>query len=164
MKEAKKKDEDTVEEGKGHSGGVYTKSAPKAGGVKEAKKEDKEKELEEVKKELKEAKKTITVLSENMKEINLLNAKLLYMNKLFKSKSLNESEKVKVIKAFDRAASVREVKNTYETLKESMSVRKSTIKESVGFASNPIGSAQGRGEIVQPDAFVSRWQKIAGIK
>ena len=114
--------------------------------------------------ELKMAKETIAELRESINEINLLNAKLLYMNKIFKAKSLTESEKVKVVKAFDRNASIKEVKNTYETLKESIQAKKSqVIKESVGFASKPIGVAP-KTNIVEADAFVNRWQKIAGIK
>ncbi len=114
--------------------------------------------------ELKMAKETIAELRESINEINLLNAKLLYMNKIFKAKSLTESEKVKVVKAFDRNASIKEVKNTYETLSESFKTKKSqVIKESVGFASKPIGVAP-KTNIVEADAFVSRWQKIAGIK
>jgi len=114
--------------------------------------------------ELKMAKETIAELRESINEINLLNAKLLYMNKIFKAKSLTESEKVKVVKAFDRNVSIKEVKNTYETLSESFQAKKSqVIKESVGFASKPIGVAP-KTNIVEADAFVNRWQKIAGIK
>jgi hypothetical protein len=114
--------------------------------------------------ELEMAKETIAELRESINEINLLNAKLLYMNKIFKAKSLTESEKVKVVKAFDRNASIKEVKNTYETLSESFQAKKSqVIKESVGFASKPIGVAP-KTNIVEADAFVNRWQKIAGIK
>ena len=117
-----------------------------------------------VEEELKIAKETISELRESINEINLLNAKLLYMNKIFKAKSLTESEKVKVVKAFDRNASIKEVKNTYETLSESFKTKKSqVIKESVGFASKPIGVAP-KTNIVEADAFVNRWQKIAGIK
>jgi len=123
--------------------------------------EEKDHGIEE---ELKTAKETIAELRESINEINLLNAKLLYMNKIFKAKSLTESEKVKVVKAFDRNASIKEVKNTYETLKESIQAKKSqVIKESVGFASKPIGVAP-KTNIVEADAFVNRWQKIAGIK
>jgi hypothetical protein len=117
-----------------------------------------------MKKELEMAKETIAELRESINEINLLNAKLLYMNKIFKAKSLTESEKVKVVKAFDRNASIKEVKNTYATLSESFQAKKSqVIKESVGFASKPIGVAP-KTNIVEADAFVNRWQKIAGIK
>ena len=77
----------------------------------------------------------------------------------------NESQKTKVINAFDRATSVKEVENTYKTLLESVSAdtKKSSLKESVGFASKPIGSAPAR-PIVETDALYSRWQTLAGIK
>jgi hypothetical protein len=113
--------------------------------------------------ELEEAKATIDVLRQNLQEVNLLNAKYLYMNKLFKSKSLTESQKVKVINALDRASNVAEVKNTYETLKESFSETKKTqLKESIGFASQAAGMAPKR-NIVDADPFINRWQKLAGI-
>ena len=113
--------------------------------------------------ELNLARKTINTLRESINEINLLNAKLLYMNKIFKAKSLTESEKIKVIKAFDRNASVTEVKNTYETLKESFSSKKSQLKESIGFASKSLGVAP-KNNIIESDSFVNRWQVLAGIK
>ena len=121
-------------------------------------------QVEEVRRDLNEAVKTIKVLKAELNEMNLFNAKMLYVNKIFKSKNLNESQKTKVINAFDRAISVKEVENTYKTLLESIgeAPKKTSIKESVGFASKPIGSAPVR-PIVEADAFVSRWQKLAGI-
>ena len=121
--------------------------------------------VEEMKKELNEAIKTIKTLKTELNEINLFNAKLMYVNKIFKAKNLSESQKTKVINAFDRATSVKEVENTYKTLLESVSVdtKKSSLKESVGFASKPIGSAPAR-PIVETDALYSRWQTLAGIK
>lgn len=116
-------------------------------------------------KELEEAMNTIATLRSELNEVNLLNAKLLYVNKLFKAKNLNESQKVKVINAFDRAETVREAKNVYDTLNESLSTEKakSQIKESLSFASKPAGMAPNRQPIVENDDFVKRMQKIAGI-
>jgi len=121
--------------------------------------------VEEMKEELNEAVKTIKALKTELNEINLFSAKLLYVNKIFKAKNLNESQKTKVINAFDRAVSVKEVENTYKTLLESLTAetKKTSLKESVGFASKPIGNAPAR-PIVEADAFVSRWQTLAGIK
>lgn len=121
--------------------------------------------VEEVRKDLNEAIKTIKVLKAELNEMNLFNAKMLYVNKIFKAKNLNEAQKTKVINAFDRVTSVKEVENTYKTILETVSVetKKSSLKESVGFASKSIGVAQAR-PIVEADAFVSRWQQLAGIK
>jgi len=135
----------------------------KKGKMKDKEKMKEKKEADEMKKSLQEAKKTIVVLSKELNEVNLLNAKLLYMNKIFKSKNLAESQKVNVVSALDRATNVREAKNIYETLKENIQTKKSQISEVKGFASSPAGVAPKK-PIVEADAFVSRWQKIAGIK
>lgn len=118
-----------------------------------------------MKADLKEAIKTIKVLKAELNEMNLFNAKMLYVNKIFKAKNLNEAQKTRVINAFDRTTSVKEVENTYKTLLESVgeAKKKSSLKESVGFASKPLGSAPAR-PIVEADAFVTRWQQLAGIR
>ena len=85
---------------------------------------------------LEEAHNTINTLRTELNEINLLNAKLLYTNKIFKSKNLNESQKVKVLSSFDKAKSVSEVKIVFETLNEGLTVKPTnTIRENLGSAS-----------------------------
>lgn len=114
--------------------------------------------------ELEEAMSTISTLRSELNEVNLLNAKLLYVNKLFKSKNLTEAQKVKVINAFDRAETVKETKNIFETLQESLNVipTKNSIKESLSYASKAVGVAD-RKPIVENNDFVARMQKLAGI-
>lgn len=129
----------------------------------EEKAEKAEKKAEKAEKELKEAISVIKTLKESINEVNLLNAKLLYVNKIFKAKSLAESQKVKVINAFDRATTINEVKNIYSTIKESISETKKTgLQESIGFASKAIGNAPKQ-IIVEGDAVINRLQKLAGI-
>jgi hypothetical protein len=132
--------------------------------LEEKKKHDKEEDEKKgkVEEELEEANSTIEELRHSLQEVNLLNAKYLYMNKLFKAKTLTESQKVKVINALDRATSVTEVKNTFETLKESFESKKQ-LKESIGFASQAAGMAPKQ-PIIEQDNMMSRWQKLAGIK
>jgi len=131
--------------------------------VEEAKKKEDDEEKEKMEEELKEAIKTINILKSELNEVNLLNAKLLYMNKIFKSKNLSEGQKLKVINALDRAANLNEAKNIYETLKDALvETKKSTIKESVGFASKPMGVAPAK-TIVNEDVQVTRMKKLAGI-
>jgi hypothetical protein len=111
-------------------------------------------------KQLKEANKTIQYLQTQLKEVNLLNAKYLFMNKLFKSSPLTESQKVRAINAFDRASSVKEVKNIFSTLKESfVAPKKRAINE--GFASQAAGNAPK--QTIESDPFISRMQTLAGI-
>jgi hypothetical protein len=134
--------------------------------IAKGKKEMEEQEQLEVpgtEKQLKEANQTIGYLQTQLKEVNLLNAKYLFMNKLFKGKSLTESQKLKAINAFDRATTVKEVKNTFATLSESFStIQKKSINE--GFASQAVGIAPKRTETIESDPFISRMQKLAGIK
>jgi hypothetical protein len=130
--------------------------------MEEAKKKEME-EAKKAKKDLEEAIKTIKVLQSELNEVNLLNAKLLYTNKIFKAKSLNEAQKVKVLKAFDKAKNVKEAKLVYESLSDSITTRtKNTIKESVGFASKAAGIAPAQ-PIVESDAAIRRMQQLAGI-
>ena len=137
--------------------------------IKKAKKEKEEKkekkEMEEMKKKLDEAYSVIETIKSELAEVNLFNAKLLYTNKIFKAKNLTESQKVKVLAAFDKAASVKEAKLVYETLSEGFTEKKTNINESVirGSASKPAGVAEKKPILEVNDQF-ARWQKLAGIK
>ena len=80
-------------------------------------------ELEEAQAELEEAMSTIKELKSTINEVNLLNAKLLYTNKLFRSYDLNNDQKMKVVETLDRTKNVREVKLVFSTLAESFKIR-----------------------------------------
>jgi len=120
-----------------------------------------EKTDEKMEEELDEAYATIKTLQTELNEINLLNAKLLYTNKLFRNKSLTESQKVKVLTAFDKATSKKEAQLVYETLLENLKtpVKKSPIQESLGSASKALGTAKSK-PIIENDAF-SRMRELA---
>lgn len=113
--------------------------------------------------ELSEALSTIDVLKAELNEINLLNAKLLYTNKIFKAKNLNESQKVKVLSSFDKAKNVGEVKMVFETLNEGIKVSKNTIKENLGSASKTTMTPNVKKPIVESNEAFARMQKLAGI-
>jgi hypothetical protein len=122
----------------------------------------KKKKMEE---DLKLALEAVNTLRSELNEVNLLNAKLLYVNKIFKAKNLNESQKLTVIKAFDKAESAKEAKLVYESLSTTFTakVEKRQIKESLGFASKAAGVA-AKPLIVESNEFVTRMQKLANIK
>jgi hypothetical protein len=126
--------------------------------------EDYKKKVKEMKHELDEAYAALKTIKEELNEVNLFNAKLLYTNKIFKSKNLTESQKVKVLAAFDKAASVKEAKLVYETLSEGMKETKKSVNESLlrGSASKPAGIIEKK-PIMEADAQVLRMQKLAGI-
>lgn len=115
--------------------------------------------------DLEEAYTTIKFLRSKINEVNLLNAKLLFSNKLFRANNLNESQKLRVIETFDRAASVREVKLVYSTLAESI-VGKGGTKTSMteGLASKSTKStAPNKSVIVESNNFSDRMRKLAGL-
>jgi hypothetical protein len=118
---------------------------------------------EAMKAELDEAISTIEALKSELNEINLLNAKLLYTNKIFKAKNLNESQKVKVLSSFDKAKNVGEVKMVFETLNEGIKVSKNTIKENLGSASKGTMTPNVKKPIVESNEAFLRMQKLAGI-
>jgi hypothetical protein len=122
-------------------------------------------EREEMKSELEEAYSTIKTIKTELQEVNLFNAKLLYTNKIFKAKNLTESQKVKVLAAFDKAASVNEAKLVFETLSEGFKEKKSSVNESMlrGSASKVTGVVEKKPIMEVNDQF-TRWQKLAGIK
>jgi hypothetical protein len=113
--------------------------------------------------ELEEAYSTIDELKSELNEINLLNAKLLYTNKIFKAKNLNESQKVKVLTSFDKAKNVGEVKMVFETLNEGIKVSKNIIKENLGRASKGTMTPNVNKPIVESNEAFLRMQKLAGI-
>jgi hypothetical protein len=114
--------------------------------------------------ELQEAYKTIKTLRAELNEINLLNSKLLYTNKIFKAKNLSEAQKVKVLTAFDKAETVKEAKLVFETLQEGLEkvVKKELVRENKGFASKAIGSSPKQ-PVVDTNPMVDRFKKLAGL-
>ena len=108
----------------------------------------------------------INDLKKELQEVNLLNAKLLYTNKIFKAKNLTEDKKVKVLKAFDKASTVKEAKVIFETLNEGITSKKSTfsmVNEIKGSASKAMGTIpNAKQPIVENNAFL-RMQQLAGI-
>jgi flagellar biosynthesis/type III secretory pathway chaperone len=121
-------------------------------------------EQEEAEADLEEAYKVIRFLKSKINEVNLLNAKLLFSNKLFRNHSLNEAQKMKVIENFDRAHTLREVKLVFTTLSESFNMgsrTKRTIKES--YASKPSRSTKPRKVISEGNDLAARWKKLANL-
>jgi hypothetical protein len=125
-----------------------------------------EEEAEEMKSDLEEAYKVIKSLKSTINEVNLLNAKLLYTNKLFRNFDLNEKQKVKVVENFDRASSLREVKLVFATLGENLNVAKKSQKNFVreSFASKPTKGTKPAGIITEGSSLATRFQKLANIK
>jgi hypothetical protein len=108
---------------------------------------------------LDEAYSTVETLRSELNEVNLLNAKLLYTNKIFKSKNLTESQKVKVLNSFDKTTTVKEVKLVYETLNGGITTNKKSLSENLGSASKAIGTTKK--PIIEANDAFSRMREIA---
>jgi len=131
-----------------------------------------EEQLQEVTAERDEAMKTVQILRNQINEVNLLNAKLLYTNKLFKQYSLNAEQKMKVVENFDLTTNVREVKLTYAIMAESFNLGGSVVKKknttattiTEGLASKAVASTKPSQEIVSGgNKMAERFKTLAGI-
>jgi hypothetical protein len=116
-------------------------------------------------KELEAALASINELKTELNEVNLLNAKLLYTNKIFKAKNLTESKKVKVLKAFDKAKDVRQAKTIFETLETGLVDRSINESISKGAASKATGVEPKavKQPIIESNDVYNRMRKLAGL-
>jgi hypothetical protein len=129
--------------------------------------EDEEEEVAEVAKlrsDLDEHRSVIETLRGKLNEVNLLNAKLLFTNKLFRKYGLNNEQKMKVVEQFDRAGTLREVKLVYSTLGESFGAARNNINESKGAASKPVASTKSEKKVIsEGNELKDRFKKLANI-
>ena len=148
-------------------------------------------QVQNLKNELFESNKALITIKDELNEVNLLNSKLLYVNRIFKQNSLDDPQKLRVVETLDKANSVKEAKLIYETIKDSFSIsnealekeiqkeirntiksKKSTkpIRENLGMASKATGMsrtkkvAPKRAVINESNNMISRFQKLANIK
>ena len=156
-----KTDEQSTSSGIGKGTGVKMASSsdeedPGKGKIKES--------VDKLKAELKEHKEAVAFLREKLHEVNILNAKLLYTNRLFKEYVLSNDQKMKIVETFDRAQTTREIKLVYSTLAESFkggSVKKNRVQES---ASQKSGTTKPSKKIITEESQVAdRFKKLAGI-
>ena len=125
-------------------------------------------ELKSVQSELGEAIGVIKSLKGTINEANLLNAKLLYVNKLFRSFNLTNEQKSKVVETLDRTKNVREVKLVFSTIAESFkfgngATKKVTAKLTESYASKPAQSTAPKQIISEDNSAANRFKKLAGI-
>ena len=132
-----------------------------------------EQQIAEVTAQRDQAMKTVEILRSQINEVNLLNAKLLYTNKLFKQFSMNNEQKMKVVENFDLTTSVREVKLTYAIMAESFNLGGSVVKRknttattiTEGLASKAVASTKPSQPIVaNGNLMAERFKTLAGIK
>lgn len=117
------------------------------------------KENKKLRADLKEAYKAIQTQKEAITEVTLLNTKLGYSQKIMKKYSLSESQKGKVLEAFDRASTLKETKLVYATLVETLANSTPKLNKKP-IASKSITTVNEGKEILNEN----RWARLAGIK
>jgi hypothetical protein len=122
-------------------------------------------ESKEEKSELDQALETIGTLQKELNEVNLLNAKLLFTNKLFRGFGLNNNQKLRVVEQFDRAQNLREIKLVYATLAESFKGNgNKKVNESKGQASKAVASTEPKKEVLSEGMEMkNRFKKLANL-
>mgnify|MGYP003115179782 FL=1 len=131
--------------------------------------QEKAAKMESIQAELAEYKEAVTFLKDKLHEVNILNAKLLFTNKLFKEYALDNGQKLKVVETFDRAQTTREIKLVYSTLAEqfgdnSSIVTKKSISESASSAvASTKPSEESRKVISEETNVADRFRKLAGL-
>ena len=134
----------------------------------------KSEKMASLEKELAEYRKAVQLLRGKLHEVNLLNAKLLYTNKLFRKEGLTTEQKVSVVENFDRASTVREVKMVYAVLVETLTSAARAVKATKapskvvteGFASKATPSTAPKTEapaVIAENTVAKRLQQLAGI-
>jgi len=156
-------DEQSTSSGIGSGTGV---KQPSAGDEEDPGKGKVHEQVNTLQSELNEYKEAVVFLKDKLHEVNILNAKLLYTNKLFKEFVLSNDQKLKIVETFDRAQTSREIKLVYSTLAESYTDngkdKKEVVKES--YASKKSGGTAPKTKIISEEVEVAdRFRKLAGI-
>ena len=126
-----------------------------------------------LKSQVKESKKAYNTVRTELNEVNLLNSKLLYVNRIFKANTLDEAQKLRVVETLDKATSIKESKLIYETVKNTFTlskpkkkktISKKPIRENFGMASKATRTSAPRKPILkESNNMVVRMQKLANI-
>ena len=125
---------------------------------------------------LNETTSTLQTVKAELNEVNLLNSKLLYVNRIFKANNLDDSQKLRVVETLDKADSTKEAKLIYETIKDTFNVantkkesvknKTKSLREGIGMASKAAGTSTApKKEIIsESNDMMKRFQKLANIK
>ena len=160
VKEGEEEKDDEVEED------IDLEEVLKALSEEEEEAEDTTDEVVTLQAEIKEHRDVVKYLRVKLNEVNLLNAKLLFSNKLFRAFGLSNEQKLKVVETFDRTKNLREIKLVYSTLAESFgNVNVKPIKESKGSSSKPVASTKPANEkvLTEGNELQARFKKLANI-
>jgi hypothetical protein len=105
-------------------------------------------------------------LKENLQDVNLSNARLLYTNRVLRNTSFNERQKDKIVEAISSAGSVTEARTIFDTLQSTMEATPTrspqSLSEVIGRRSSIIRASRVT-EAPLSDPQTERMKKLAGI-
>lgn len=110
----------------------------------------------------------IEEIKENLFEVNLSNARLLYTNRVLRNSSLNERQKDKIVEAISSAGSVMEAKTIFETLQSTVEAkpkhRPQSLSEAINSRPSMLTASRKETKTSSQDPFATRMRRLAGIK
>ena len=125
-------------------------------------------ENKQLKGKLNNYKDVVRSLKENVQDVNLSNARLLYTNRVLRNTSLNERQKERIVEAISSAGSVEEAKTIFETLQSTVQSTPNkrspqSLSEAITRRSSVMRAPRGDNQL-KSDPFSERLKKLAGIK
>ena len=122
-------------------------------------------ENKKLKENLSNYQEVVESLKENVQDVNLSNARLLYTNRTLRNTSLNERQKERIVEAISKAGSVEEAKTIHETLQSTVASTPQRGPQSLSEAiTRPTSIIRAsRKEEPKADPFTARMRKLAGI-
>jgi FtsZ-binding cell division protein ZapB len=122
-------------------------------------------ENKKLKENLSNYQEVVNSLKENVQDVNLSNARLLYTNRTLRNTSLNERQKERIVEAISKAGSVEEAKTIHETLQSTVASTPKRGPQSLSEAiTRPTSIIRAsRKEEPKVDPFTARMRKLAGI-
>ena len=124
-------------------------------------------ENKQLKSELSQYKGALEELQENLSDVNLSNARLLYTNRVLRNTSLNERQKEKIVEAISNAGSVTEARTIFDTLQSTVEAKPKRSPQSLSEAIKNKRSSvirATRQESAPSDPLQERMKRLAGIK
>jgi len=117
-----------------------------------------------LKTKLTESENSNNALREQLEEVNLFNAKLLYVNKLMQNRDLSARQQRAIVESLDAAKTVREAKLLYTSLTESLKSKSgTTMNESRILGSSSRSTRSGSASNLNESVEADRWAILAGI-
>ena len=124
-------------------------------------------ENSELKQQLEKYQSVLAEVKENLFEVNLSNARLLYTNRVLRNTSLNERQKDKIVEAISNAGSVSEARTIFETLQSAVEAKPKrspqSLSEAIGRRSSVLTASRKETKTSQ-DPLSDRMRRLAGIK